>query len=47
VLKQQEFQALQKEMQQVTETLRKFQRPPVHQGHVWLYLRNPAATASK
>jgi hypothetical protein len=36
VLNQPEFQALQKEMHEVTEVLRKFQRPPVHQGHVWL-----------
>jgi hypothetical protein len=47
VLKQKEFQVLQKEMQQVTETLRKFQRPPVHQGHVWLYLRKPLVAADK
>jgi hypothetical protein len=47
VLKQKEFQALQKEMQQVTETLRKFQRPPVHQGHVWLYLRKPPTAAAR
>ena len=47
VLKQKEFEALQKEMQQVTETLRKFQRPPVHQGHVWLYLRQPPTAAAR
>jgi hypothetical protein len=43
VLKRTEFQALQKEMQQATEALRKFRRPPQHQGHVWLYLRQPPA----
>jgi hypothetical protein len=47
VLKQKEFQALRKEMQQVTETLRKFQRPPLYQGHVWLYLRKPLPAAAK
>jgi hypothetical protein len=47
VLNQKEFQALQKEMQQVTETARKFRRPPLYQGHVWLYLRKPPATAAK
>jgi hypothetical protein len=47
VLKQKEFQALRKEMQQVTDTLRKFQRPPVHQGHVWLYLRQPPTAAAR
>jgi hypothetical protein len=47
VLKQKEFQALQKEMQQITETVRKFRRPPLHQGHVWLYLRKPSTTADK
>ena len=47
VLNQSEFQELQKEMQKVTETVRKFRRPPVHQGHVWLYLRKPPATAAK
>jgi hypothetical protein len=47
VLKQKEFQALRKEMQQVTETLRKFQRPPLYQGHVWLYVRKPPPAAAK
>jgi hypothetical protein len=47
VLNQKEFQALQKEMQQVTESVQKFRRPPVHQGHVWLYLRKPSAAAAK
>jgi hypothetical protein len=47
VLNQKEFQALQKEMQQVTETVRKFRRPPQYQGHVWLYLRKPFAAAAK
>jgi uncharacterized protein (TIGR03067 family) len=45
-LNQGEFQELQKEMQKVTETVRKFRRPPVHQGHIWLYLRKPSAAAS-
>jgi hypothetical protein len=47
VLNQKEFQALQKQMQQVTETVRKFRRPPLHQGHVWLYLRKPPTAAAK
>jgi hypothetical protein len=46
VLNQKEFQALRKEMQQVTETVRKFRRPPLHQGHVWLYLRKPHAAGT-
>ncbi len=47
VLKQKEFQMLQKEMHEVTETLQKFRRPAVHQGHVWLYLRKPPAVVAK
>jgi hypothetical protein len=47
VVNQKEFQALQKEMQQVTEIVRKFRRPHVHQGHVWLYLRKPTVSADK
>jgi hypothetical protein len=47
VLNQSEFQELQREMQKVTETVRKFRRPPIHQGHVWLYLRKPPAAAAK
>jgi hypothetical protein len=47
VLNQKEFQALQKEMHQVTEAVQKFRRPPVYQGHVWLYLRKPPVTAAK
>ena len=47
VLKDKEFQALRKEMHQVTETLRKFRHPPVYQGHVWLYLRKPPPSAAK
>jgi hypothetical protein len=47
VLNQKEFQELQKEMQQVLESVRKFRRPPVHQGHVWLYLRKPPTAAGK
>jgi len=47
VLNQTEFQSLQKEMQQLAETVRKFRRPPVHRGHVWLYLRKPPAAAAK
>ena len=46
VLNQKEFQELQKEMQQVTESMRKFRRPAQHQGHVWLYLRKPAVAAN-
>jgi hypothetical protein len=41
VLNQKEFQELQKEMQKVVQTVRKFRRPPMYQGHVWLYLRKP------
>jgi hypothetical protein len=47
VLRQQEFQALQKEMQEVTDVVQKFRRPREHQGHVWLYLRKPPATAAE
>jgi hypothetical protein len=43
VLYQKEFQELQKELQKVTAAVRKFRRPPVHQGHVWLYLRHGAS----
>jgi hypothetical protein len=46
VLNQRKFQELQKEMQKVSETVRKFRRRPVDQGHVWLYLRKPPATAA-
>ncbi len=46
VLKQNEFQELQKEMKKVSETVRRFRRPPVVQGHVWLYLRKPPAAAA-
>jgi hypothetical protein len=46
VLKQQEFQELQREMQKVPEIVRKFRRPPLYQGHVWLYLRKPPAAAA-
>jgi hypothetical protein len=46
VLNQKEFQELQKEMQQVVETVRKFRRPKMHQGHVWLYLGKPPASAA-
>ena len=45
VLNQKEFQELQKDMEKVNETVRKFRRPPIHQGHVWLYLRRPPAAA--
>jgi hypothetical protein len=47
VLNQREFQALQKEMQKVSEMARKFRRRPMYQGHVWLYLRKPPATAGR
>ena len=47
VLNQKEFQELQKEMEKVTETARKFRRPPIHQGHVWLYLRKPSTAAAR
>src|SRR5262249_43747335 len=47
VLNQGEFQELHREMQKVTEIVRKFRRPPVHQGHVWLYLRKPPAAVAK
>ncbi len=47
VLKQKEFQALQKEMQQVTVTVQKFRRPAQYQGHVWLYLRKRSAAVAK
>ncbi|HEV3260407.1 MAG TPA: FG-GAP-like repeat-containing protein [Gemmataceae bacterium] len=46
VLNQKEFQELQKEMQQVVESVRKFRRPKMHQGHVWLYLGKPPASAA-
>jgi hypothetical protein len=41
VLNQKEFLELQEQMQKLSETVRKFRRPPMHQGHVWLYLRKP------
>jgi hypothetical protein len=47
VFRQKEFQQLQQEMQELTETVRTFRRPPLYQGHVWLYLRKPAAVGSK
>jgi hypothetical protein len=47
VLNQKEFQQLQKEVEKVWETIRKFRRPRVHQGHVWLYLRKPPAAAAE
>jgi hypothetical protein len=46
VLNQKGFQELQKELQKVSETVRTFQRPPMLQGHVWLYLRKPPAAAT-
>jgi hypothetical protein len=46
VLNGKEFQELQKEMRKATEAARKYRRPPQHQGHVWLYLRNPPAAAA-
>ena len=46
VLNQKEFQELQKEMQKVSETVHTFRRPPMLQGHVWLYLRKPPAAAA-
>jgi hypothetical protein len=46
VLNQKEFQELQKEMQKLSETVRRFRRAPLYQGHVWLYLRTPPATAA-
>jgi hypothetical protein len=46
VLNQKEFQQLQKEMKKVSETVRRFRRPPMVQGHVWLYLRKPPAAAA-
>ena len=45
VLNQKEFQELQKEMKRVSETVRKFRRRPMYQGHVWLYLRKPPTAA--
>ena len=47
ILNQKEFQELQKEMQKVSETVRRFRRRPLYQGHVWLYLRKPPATAGR
>jgi len=47
VLNEKEFQELQKEMKKVSETVRKFRRRPMYQGHVWLYLRKPPATAGR
>jgi hypothetical protein len=46
VLSRKEFQELQKEMEKVSETVRKFRRPNIYQGHVWLYLRKPPAAAA-
>jgi hypothetical protein len=46
VLNQKEFQGLQKELQKLSETVRTFRRPPMYQGHVWLYLRKPPAAAA-
>jgi FG-GAP-like repeat len=46
VLNRKEFQELQKEMQKVSEAVRKFRRPNIYQGHVWLYLRKPRAAAA-
>jgi hypothetical protein len=45
ILNQKEFQELQKEMQKVSETVRRFRRRPLYQGHVWLYLRKPPPAA--
>jgi hypothetical protein len=45
VLNQKEFQELLNELQQVSETVRTFRRPPLFQGHVWLYLRKPPIAA--
>jgi FG-GAP-like repeat len=45
-LNHKEFQELQKEMRTLSETVRKFRRVPRYQGHVWLYLRKPAAAAN-
>jgi hypothetical protein len=45
VLNQKECQELQKEMRQVFQTVRKFQRPATYHGNVWLYLRKPPAAA--
>jgi hypothetical protein len=46
VLKQKEFQELQKELRKVSETVQKFRRPRTYQGHVWLYLRKPTKSSS-
>jgi hypothetical protein len=46
ILNQKDFQELQKEMQKVSEIVRRFRRIPMHQGHVWLYLRRPSAAAA-
>jgi hypothetical protein len=46
VLNQKEFQELQKEVEKVSETVRMFRRPQMHQGHVWLYLRKPPEAAA-
>jgi hypothetical protein len=46
VLNRREFQELQKEMQKISETMRRFRRLPMVQGHVWLYLRRPPAAAA-
>lgn len=47
VLSRKEVQSLQNEQQKVFETVRRFQRPYTYQGNVWLYLRKPAAAASR
>jgi hypothetical protein len=45
VLSQKEFQELQKEMKKLSETVRKFRRRTMYQGHVWLYLRRTPTAA--
>jgi hypothetical protein len=47
VLREKGFQELQKAMKKVSETARRFRRRPMCQGHVWLYLRTPPATAGR
>jgi hypothetical protein len=42
-LNRKEFRALQKEMQKLSETVRRFRRPRQYQGHIWLYLRKAPA----
>jgi hypothetical protein len=47
VLNRREYQELQKEMKHISETVQRFRRRHMYQGHVWLYLRKPPSTAGR